>query len=80
MKRNTDLLAIRGITYKEACRMFHPDNKETGDEGVFKFIQDVKTAFWDYKGNPRKKIEHEDWDIEKKIDEQGMSFFYNFGA
>ena len=77
--KNIELLDIRNMTYKQACRLYHPDNKSTGNEGIFKFIQDVKMAFWDYKGNPREQIEEYSWERERKIIEDGVPFFYNLG-
>ncbi len=41
-----DINIIRQENYKTCCKIFHPDNKDTGNENVFKFIQDVKFAFW----------------------------------
>lgn len=55
-ERNTDLLGLRKMTYKEACRKFHPDNICTGDVGVFKFIQNYKYRFWEWNGKPTKNI------------------------
>lgn len=54
--RDTDLLGLRKMTYKEACRKFHPDNLSTGDIGVFKFIQNYKYRFWEWNGEPTKNI------------------------
>lgn len=67
--KDIDLLQLRKLTYKQSCRLFHPDNKETGNNGVFQFIQDIKYAFWDYKGNPRKDVKEFDWIKEKEINE-----------
>lgn len=66
VKSDVDMLSIRKSTYKEACRKFHPDNLDTGSEGVFKFIQDVKMSFWDCEGNPRKEIKTRDWKKESE--------------
>lgn len=54
--KNTDLLELRRISYKDACKKYHPDNKITGDEGVFKFIQNYKYRFWKWDGTPTKDI------------------------
>ena len=74
--KNTELLEIRNISYKKACAKYHPDNKVTGDEGIFKFLQDVKMAFWDYKGIPRKEISYFKWEDEREIDEKGVNYFF----
>lgn len=63
--KDIDLLQLRKLTYKQSCRLFHPDNKETGNKGVFQFIQDIKYAFWDSDGNPRHEINYWDWNDEK---------------
>lgn len=62
--KDIDLLQLRKLTYKQSCRLFHPDNKETGNKGVFQFIQGIKYAFWDYKGDPRKDILPINWERE----------------
>lgn len=64
--KNVDINILRQENYKTCCRIFHPDNKETGDDNVFKFIQDVKFAFWDCDGVPKKEIEYYDWDIQRE--------------
>ena len=60
-KKDVDLLSLRVDSYKAVCKKFHPDNTESGDESVFKFIQEVKFAFWDCDGKPRKEISFRDW-------------------
>ena len=60
---------LREVTYKQACAFYHPDNVSTGSEVVFKFIQDVKWALWDYRGEVRKHIISVDWKKEKSVDE-----------
>lgn len=64
-QKEVDLLSLRKMSYRQACGKYHPDNKESGDEGIFKFIQEVKMAFWDYEGKPRKEIRARDWAKEK---------------
>lgn len=64
--KDTNLLELRKMTYKESCRHYHPDNKETGDNGVFQFIQEIKYAFWDCDGKPKKQIEYWDWDRQRE--------------
>jgi hypothetical protein len=61
VKKDTDLLSLREQSYKIVCKKFHPDNTESGDEGVFKFIQEIKFAFWDCDGKPRKDISYREW-------------------
>lgn len=63
--KNVDINILRQENYKTCCKIFHPDNKETGDENVFKFIQEVKYAFWDCDGSVKKEIEYYDWDTQR---------------
>lgn len=63
--KDVDIMCLRSKTYKECCRLFHPDNKETGSENIFKFIQEIKFAFWDCDGKPRNEIECYNWDDER---------------
>ncbi|MGL5960777.1 MAG: hypothetical protein ACRCZ0_02335 [Cetobacterium sp.] len=60
---------LRKESYKRVCKVFHPDTTETGSEESFKFIQDIKEYFWDYKGQPRESIVRLDWAKEKKFKE-----------
>lgn len=62
---------LREKTYKQIARIFHPDNKETGSEKSFQFIQEIKEYFWDYTGKPRKEIKKWSWDMEKDIAQNG---------
>lgn len=65
IEENVDINILRHENYKTCCRIFHPDNKETGNENVFKFIQDVKFAFWDCDGNIKERISYYDWSKQK---------------
>ncbi|MGL4425285.1 MAG: hypothetical protein ACRCZ0_03030 [Cetobacterium sp.] len=56
---------LRKESYKRVCKVFHPDTTETGSEESFKFIQDIKEYFWDYKGQPRDSIDKWEWLDEK---------------
>ncbi|MGL4998395.1 MAG: hypothetical protein ACRC5T_05445, partial [Cetobacterium sp.] len=69
---------LRKESYKRVCGIFHPDNRDTGSEESFKFIQEVKEAFWDYKGKPRKKVDPTNWEMEKRIDNESVYDFMNF--
>lgn len=60
-----DINILRQENYKTCCKIFHPDNKDTGDENVFKFIQEIKYYFWDCDGNPREDISYFKWSKEK---------------
>lgn len=62
-----NLLEIRKMSYKESCRVYHPDNILTGNNGIFQFLQEVKCAFWHCDGRPKDKIRYFDWDEEKSI-------------
>lgn len=64
--KKVDINILRQENYKTCCKIFHPDNKETGDENVFKFIQEVKYAFWDCDGVTKKEIEYYDWDTQRR--------------
>lgn len=66
------LLDIRSKTYKQVARICHPDS-DTGDTESFKVLQGIKEFFWDYKGEPRKKVEKGDWKKEKMVAE-GWSY------
>lgn len=62
-----DINILRQENYKTCCKIFHPDNKDTGDENVFKFIQEIKYYFWDCEGNSREDISYFKWSNEEKI-------------
>lgn len=62
---NVDINILRQENYKTCCRIFHPDNRETGNENIFKFIQDIKYAFWDCDGVPKERISYYDWSKQK---------------
>lgn len=64
--KNVDINILRQENYKTCCKIFHPDNKETGDENIFKFIQEVKYAFWDCDGVIKDRISHYDWIKQKE--------------
>lgn len=68
-----DINIIRQENYKTCCKIFHPDNKDTGNENVFKFIQDVKFAFWDCDGVVKKHISYYDWSIQKESREKAKN-------
>ena len=47
---------IRKHTYKETLKALHPDNQETGDADSFRLVKVMAWHFWDYLGQPRKKV------------------------
>ena len=75
-KKEIDIQILRQKDYKTCCRIFHPDNTNTGNENIFKFIQDVKMAFWDCDGKPKKDIEFYDWKKQKEARKKGANAFF----
>lgn len=60
---------ILNNTYKSVCKFYHPDNLETGNDTMFKFVQQLREYLWDYKGVPNTKIECKGkWDAQRKRD------------
>lgn len=68
--KEIDIQILREKDYKTCCRIFHPDNKDTGNENIFKFIQNIKMAFWDCDGKPKNMIEYYDWKQQKEAREK----------
>lgn len=54
-------LNLREVTYKEACKYYHPDNLDTGSSNIFKFIQDIKEYIWEWDGKPVEDIYKRNW-------------------
>lgn len=65
-----NLLEIRKMSYKESCRVYHPDNILTGNNGIFQFLQEFKMYFWDFEGNPRTDVSYWNWIDEKEAREK----------
>lgn len=60
---------ILNNTYKSVCKFYHPDNLETGNDTMFKFVQQLREYLWDYKGKPTIRTEHNgNWDSQRKDD------------
>ena len=74
-------LNLREVTYKEACKFYHPDNKSSGSINMFKFIQEVKEYLWEWTGEPVKEIfGKNDWNEDRIFDnltkkDQEKSFY-----
>lgn len=60
---------ILNNSYKSVCKFYHPDNIETGNDTMFKFVQQLREYLWDYKGYPNTKVECKGvWDSQRKRD------------
>src|SRR5574344_1853782 len=58
---------LREVTYKQACKHYHPDNTDTGNATMFKFIQEIKFHLWEWDGSPVKEIRFKnDWRYDEK--------------
>ncbi|MGL5961239.1 MAG: hypothetical protein ACRCZ0_04745, partial [Cetobacterium sp.] len=58
---------LRKESYKRVCGIFHPDNRDTGSEESFKFIQEVKEFLWNCDGVPKDKVKFVSWKAEKDM-------------
>jgi len=68
-----EVIDLRNNTYKQVCKFYHPDNLETGNSNMFRFVQEIKELLWDYNGVPKKDIDrYGSWESDKKNEK-----FYN---
>ena len=60
---------LREVSYRDACKFYHPDNQQTGSNVIFQFLQNAKYSLWDYQGSPRREICDYEWKKEKAYKE-----------